>query len=238
MKPFHVFYWLIVASAMAGCAGPRPVMPAPYTVVISADANINQDSQGRPTPVQVRLLELRNSSNFERMDFFTLYEKDTALGSDLLAKEQMMLQPGQSVTLNRKANVDAQTLGVFVAFRDVTRGYWRAVAPLPQSKELWRWNLGIFNPSFDSAYVNIIIGPQSVTAQATGTAPASTYSSGGLPQVNTPSLPSVPSAPSYPSVPSVPSYPSVPSAPSYPSVPGAPSAPSVPNMAPPSIYIP
>lgn len=202
MKPFHLFGWLIAASALTGCAGPRPTMPAPYAVVISADAKINLDRQNRPTPVQVRLLELRNSSNFESLDFYTLYDKDDAtLGANLLSKEQLTLQPGQSLTLSRKANPEARMLGVFVAFRDVTTGSWRAVAPLPQAKELGRFY--IFNPSFDTTLVTVKIGQNSVTAKTTGReVPAPVPGSGGSPQISTPGTPSAPRLPSAPPVPS------------------------------------
>jgi type VI secretion system protein VasD len=202
MKPSHLPGWLIAIGALTGCAGPRPTMPAPYTVVLSADAKVNPDMEHRPTPVQVRLLELKNSSNFESLDFYTLYDKDEAtLGTDLLSKEQLTLQPGQSVTLLRKAKTDARMLGVFVAFKDVTKGSWRAITPLPQAKELGRFS--IFNPSFDTTYVTVKIGPQSVTATTTGkNVPVPIPGSGGLPQVNTPSIPNLPSGISLPSIPS------------------------------------
>ena len=145
---------LSVLGLLGGCAGPRPVLPAPYTVFITADPAINVDRQNRATPVQVRLFELKNSSNFESIDFYTLFEKDEqALGSDVVAREQLVLQPGQSVSLIRKAKPEARMLGVFVAFRSIDKSAWRAVAPLPQAKEVGRF--AVFSPSFEAAIVNV-----------------------------------------------------------------------------------
>lgn len=199
MKPIYCLAVLGIAGALSGCAGPRPVMPAPYTAVISADSVINPDRQNRATPVQVRLFELKNSSNFESIDFYTLFDKDDqALGGDVLAKEQLMLQPGQSVTLVRKAKPEARMLGIFVAFRSVEKSSWRTVVALPQAKEVGRFAL--FSPSFDATQVNVRVGPQSVTATVQGReVPTTIPGSGGLPQVSVPSLPSVPSAPTLPS---------------------------------------
>ena len=179
-------------------------MPAPYTVVITASPGINPDREKRATPVQVRLFELQNSTNFENTDFYTLFDKDEqALGADVLAKEQLTLQPGQSVRLARTAKPGARMLGVFVAFKNLEQSSWRAVTPLPQGKELGRF--AIFNPSFQTAVVTVKVGPQTVTAQTSGTdVPVPIPGTGGLPQVRVPrvSTPSV-SLPSLPSVPPI-----------------------------------
>ena len=186
---------LSLFGLFGGCAGPRPVLPAPYTVVITADPAINADRQNRATPVQVRLFELKNSSNFESRDFYTLFEKDEqALGSDVVAREQLVLQPGQSVSLIRKAKPEARMLGVFVAFRSIDKSAWRAVAPLPQAKEVGRF--AVFSPSFEAALVNVRVGSQGVSAESKGAEiPIPIPGSGGLPQ-----MPSIPTGISLPSV--------------------------------------
>jgi len=217
----HLFSGLVVAGALVGCAGPRPVMPAPYTVTISATTGINPDRENRATPVQVRLFELQNSSNFERIDFYTLFDKDEqALGPDVLSKEQLTLQPGQQVTLFRKAKPDARMLGVFVAFKNLESSSWRAVTPLPQAKEVGRW--GIFNPSFNVAVVTVRVGPKWVTASTSGTdVPIPIPGSGGLPQIpGTGGFPQIPGIGGLPQVrtPSIPgiSLPSPYSIPTFP----------------------
>jgi type VI secretion system protein VasD len=229
MKLVYCLALLWIAGVLSGCAGPREAMPAPYSVVISADAGINPDRQNRAMPVQVHLFELKNSSRFETIDFYTLFEKDDqALGGDVLSKELLVLRPGQRVTLTRKANPEARMLGVYAAFRSAEKSAWRAVAPLPQAKELGR--LRLFSPSFDQSVVTIRIGAQSVVAATTGTdVPTPIPGTGGLPQAKAPSMPSV-SMPSV-SMPSV-SMPSV----SMPSV-SAPSV-SVPSVSVPSVSVP
>ena len=139
-------------------------MPAPYSVMISADAALNLDRQQRPTPVQVTLYELKDVAAFQSGDFYTLYEKDAQiLAGSMVAKEQIMLQPGQIVTLLRKAQTGSAALGVFVAFRDVEKSVWRAYAALPQAKEIGRF--AVLSPSFKGSHIRVKVGPDKVMAE-------------------------------------------------------------------------
>lgn len=175
--------------ALAGCAGPRPLMPAPYTLSISASTELNLDRRRRATPVQVGLFELRSSTGFETIDFYSLFDKGpAALGSDMLRSEQLTLQPGQNLTLTRKAEVGARMLGVFVAFRDLERSSWRAVARLPQAQEVGRF--AVFSPSFDRTLVTVHVGANHVTANTSGSGVAALIpGTGGLSPVDAPSAP-------------------------------------------------
>lgn len=164
MKKIIALIVFFVSSSflLVGCAGPRASMPAPYTVVITADEGLNPDRNGKATPVQVKIYRLRGASAFNTADFFTLYEKDDQfLGGELVSKEVVMLQPGEAKVVMGKASTDERMLGIFVAYRDLDKAVWRGVAPLPVPKELGRFS--VFSPSFDSAYVNVKVGPNKVT---------------------------------------------------------------------------
>lgn len=136
-------------------------MPAPYTVVIVADKDLNPDRNGKATPVQVKLFRLRSATAFNGGDFFTLYEKDDQiLGSELVSKETLILQPGETKTVLGKAGSDERLLGVFVAYRDIEKSVWRGLAPLPAPQELGRF--AVFSPSFEAAYVTVKVGANKV----------------------------------------------------------------------------
>jgi type VI secretion system protein VasD len=119
---------------LAGCAaGPRVSEPATLTIRLQAAADVNPDLRGRASPLDVRLFELRSASAFEAADFFALYDRDQAtLAADLLAREQIVVQPGEVRTLRRQAKPETRHLGVIAAYRDLERSVWRAsvsVAP-------------------------------------------------------------------------------------------------------------
>jgi type VI secretion system protein VasD len=110
-----------------------PVLdPASLSITLNVSSSANPDIRGRPSPVVVRLYELRSTTSFESADFFSLNDKDQAtLGGDIVNRDEFFLQPGQSQTIQRKANVTTRGIGVFAAYRDLERSKWRAVATIP-----------------------------------------------------------------------------------------------------------
>ncbi len=119
---------------LAGCAaGPRVAEPTTLLVRLQAATDVNPDLRGRASPLDVRLFELRSASVFEAADFFALYDRDQAtLAADLLAREQFVVQPGETRSVSRPARPETRFLGVIAAYRDLERAVWRvtvAVAP-------------------------------------------------------------------------------------------------------------
>lgn len=106
--------------------------PASLSVTITVASNANPDVRGRPSPVVIRLYELRSTTSFESADFFSLNDKDQAtLGGDIVNRDEFFLQPGQSQTIQRKASATSRGIGVFAAYRDLERSKWRAVTTIP-----------------------------------------------------------------------------------------------------------
>ena len=123
---------LLVASAtlLWGCAsGPKPT---PVDLQLTGAATVNPDSRNRPSPVMVRVYELKTPAAFESADFFSLFDKDReTLAADMNTRDEFVLQPGQTVSLKRDAKMDTRYIGVLVAYRDLERSRWRAVTALP-----------------------------------------------------------------------------------------------------------
>lgn len=128
---------LVLVVLLAGCFGkkppPVPEMPKPakLDLIVNASADLNPDSTGRPSPLVVRIYALRQMTEFEKADFFALFEKDEQVLAAALAKrEEMILKPGDSVMQPREYPPDAQFIAVMAAYRDVERSTWRASAPI------------------------------------------------------------------------------------------------------------
>jgi len=120
---------LLACGALALCAcASKPPKPAPTQATIAASADVNPDSDGRASPVVVRIYQLKGDAEFNGADFFALYDMEQAtLGSSLILRDERTLFPGQSVKLDLALSPDARFLGVAAAYRDIRSSRWRAL---------------------------------------------------------------------------------------------------------------
>lgn len=123
--------------ALGGCASSGPArIPSSGSIVVSSDVNPNPE--GRPSPVVLRIYELRGASVFRSADFFPLYRNASkTLGRDLLGEQEFELRPGQSRKFTRKLPAGTRFVGVVAAFRDLDKAGWRSLAALPKKKSGW-----------------------------------------------------------------------------------------------------
>lgn len=129
----QLFAFLAVVLALTGCAGaPKPIEVEGN---ISAAAELNPDYNGRSSPVVIRVYQLRSASAFQTADFFTIYDEESAaLGKDLIFREELELQPGESREYKREMDPETRFVGVLAAFRDVEASTWRSMAEIPEKK--------------------------------------------------------------------------------------------------------
>ena len=103
---------------------------------LAAGEQLNPDLHGRPSPVVVRLLELRQPVAFENSDFFSLYERaEQILPKDWVSSEELQLQPGEHLALKLSVAPQSRYVGVLAAYRDLPQVQWRVVVPVaPQRR--------------------------------------------------------------------------------------------------------
>jgi type VI secretion system protein VasD len=133
--------WLLAASgAVATVALPGCSMfssgPAMLSATVVAAAQVNPDARRRPSPVVVRVFELKAPTLFEQADFVSLFEKDQAvLAAELVSREEFVLRPGESKPISKPLSPDTKFIGVMAAFRELERARWRAVVPVVAGKK-------------------------------------------------------------------------------------------------------
>ena len=98
------------------------------TLNFQAIAGLNPGASGQPAPVRVRIFELKNTANFNRADYFGLVERAPAtLGPDLIDQDEVLLQPGEQLSIQRPLDPATRHVGLVVGYREIDQAQWRAV---------------------------------------------------------------------------------------------------------------
>ncbi|GAJ77825.1 LOW QUALITY PROTEIN: type VI secretion lipoprotein/VasD [Vibrio sp. JCM 18905] len=128
MKRVYQYILLLISMVLFGCSAANLVVDPYSDLEITANHNINPDSNGRPSPVVVYVFELTSNTLFESQDFFSIYEEsEKSLGPDLVNKYEISLTPGQKETYQASMSPKTEYLGIVAAFRDIENSNWRQV---------------------------------------------------------------------------------------------------------------
>lgn len=118
-------------AAMTIAADTEAKIKAPMTISASADAN--PDVNGRPSPVVVRIYQLRAEAAFNAAGFFALFDDDQKiLGPELISRDEFMLAPTDKRTIDVVVSGQTRFVGAIAAFRDIRNSQWRMLVPAPR----------------------------------------------------------------------------------------------------------
>lgn len=105
-----------------GCSKPS------INLAVASQPNVNPDFTGRPSPVIVKMYELRNDAAFHAADFHPLFETPVqTLGADLIAADELVFTPGEARKIAYEPAGDTRYIGIVAGFRQLERGSWRVV---------------------------------------------------------------------------------------------------------------
>lgn len=128
----HALTALIAVLILAGCSTLSPYSHlTKLHLRLTASDQLNPDLNGRPSPIVVRLYELKHAVAFENADFFSLYERAReALAPDMVATEELELRPGETLELKLSVQKGSRYVGVVAAYRDLSQASWRSTLHL------------------------------------------------------------------------------------------------------------
>ena len=130
----------LLALGLIGChskppAAPPPPKPLPPTLArLTVSADANPDSDGRPSPIVIRIYQLKEGGAFANASYFALLDKESeTLGSSLVSREEYEMQPGAARELELQIPAEARVLGVIAGYRNLNNSHWKAVANAPEA---------------------------------------------------------------------------------------------------------
>ncbi|SDY26009.1 type VI secretion system lipoprotein TssJ [Pseudomonas sp. NFIX28] len=133
MPKFLLFATVLLLTACA--SSPPPPTPTVVVMHIQAAADLNLSAGGQATPVRVRLYELKSGGAFSRADYFSLVNATGAtLSADLVAQDELLIQPGQRLTLERTLDEQSRLLGLVVSYRELDSAVWRQMVNIPSNE--------------------------------------------------------------------------------------------------------
>jgi type VI secretion system protein VasD len=139
---------LAAIVAVVGCGKTPPPQPPPPSITIAAppdakvkasmtlaaSADTNPDASGRPSPVVVRVYQLRTDAAFAGADFFALFDDDQkALGPEMISRDEFVLAPSEQRMIDVTVSGETRFVGAIAAFRDIRNAQWRVLVPAPRS---------------------------------------------------------------------------------------------------------
>lgn len=129
---FVLFLACISLSMSVGCSKPR------VELAVASQPNVNPDHSSRPSPVIVKVYELRNDLTFKQAEFSTLFDTPLqVLGADLIAADELVFIPGEARRVAYHPNPNTRFVGVVAGFRQMDRALWRIIKPVDPEKANW-----------------------------------------------------------------------------------------------------
>jgi len=121
-------------ASLTACSRTPP--PTPIKVQLQADEYTNPNENGDPSPVVVRVYQLKEVTAFQNAEYFDLADNDTkVLGGDLIGVQEYEMTPGKSQDYNRDVSSEATHIGVVASFRDIENAQWRDTIELKKEKK-------------------------------------------------------------------------------------------------------
>lgn len=134
---FSIILCTLLVCAATGCGKPH------IELDVASHPNVNPDYSGRPSPVIVKLYELKSDLTFRQGDFNSLFSQPVqTLGADLVAADELVFVPSEAATVTYELMPETRFVGLVAGFRQMDRAEWRGIVPVsPEEKKVIRIQL-------------------------------------------------------------------------------------------------
>jgi len=99
------------------------------------DSNINPDENKRPSPVFIRLYQLKSPTAFNKLDFIDLYERDEELlGADIISKQRLKpIAPGETRTERFVLAPGVSQIALYAEFSQYQSSHYKVIFPVTEN---------------------------------------------------------------------------------------------------------
>lgn len=106
-----------------------------FKLTFITEQDVNPDDNNVPSPVIIRLYELKSTKQFKKANFIDLYEQDSeVLGKSMITKQVLKAQkPGEQSESNFVLNKETQFVGLYVEFLQFEDAKYKVTIPIEQT---------------------------------------------------------------------------------------------------------
>jgi type VI secretion system protein VasD len=128
LKRFQIALLIMSVATLTACKStPKPPKPQVVKLTVQVSPDANPDDKGRPSPIVIRIYQLKDDAAFKDAEFFALYEKEQGvLSAALISRSEFELAPGQQQVIDYQLSPDAKFVGVAAGYHDIRKAGWRA----------------------------------------------------------------------------------------------------------------
>ena len=126
------FVTLSACSSINSSVGGFFNMDTDLEIKFKVDADVNPDDDRKPSPLFVRMYQLKSTKMFNRANFIDLYEKDKeVLGADMISKQKLRrIKPGESRNEHFVLNKETHFVGLYAEFLDYKKSSFKLLIPV------------------------------------------------------------------------------------------------------------
>lgn len=136
-----IIYTVIVMLLLTSCSvvntkvGGVFDLDTDFKLSLVVEENVNPDDSRIPSPVIVRMYELKSTKLFENANFIDLYERDAeVLGKSLIAQQVLKaIKPGEVRSENFVLSKGTEFIGLYVEFLHFENVKYKVTIPIAQT---------------------------------------------------------------------------------------------------------
>jgi type VI secretion system protein VasD len=125
--------------------GANKDQPSVATVTLYAEAGVNKNGFGQPSPVDVWLYQLSDDGKLKTIDFMTMSaDPKTALGTSYISHKDFQIEPGKAKIVDDwEFDKDARFIGVAAGYQNIDKVNWRAVEDVHPKGEKYKITVAV-----------------------------------------------------------------------------------------------
>lgn len=103
-----------------------------FQLALKVDADINPDDNKTPSPLFIRMYELKSPKMFKKANFIDLFERDSeALGADMVAKQKLKrIKPGEGREESFVLSAETKYVGLYAEFLQYKNSAYKVIIPV------------------------------------------------------------------------------------------------------------